>query len=97
MLLDRDFDNLLALRFPLSVAVIREVASFTAGIIDSGDHRDPTPGLQLAAYTGYHLHPVVHGEEMCQPFLAAEVKQLTALLLGIKRWQRMSDDLVTNI
>ena len=96
VLLNRDFDNLLALRFPLSVAVIREVASFTAGIIDSGDHRDPTPGLQLVAYTGYHLHPVVHGEEM-QPFLAAEVKQLTALLLGIKRWQRMSDDLVTNI
>jgi hypothetical protein len=93
--LGEDFNTLWGWRFPLDIPVIREIASFTAGIIASGDYRSPARDLRLAPYTGYYLQPVAGGRDM-RTLIAADNKLLTGLLLGIKRWQGISDDLVSS-
>jgi hypothetical protein len=94
--LGEDFSKLREWRFPLDIPVIREIASFTAGIIDSGDYRRPTLGLRLTPYTGYYLEPVADGRNM-RALISADNKLLTGLLLGVQRWQGISDDLVSSV
>jgi hypothetical protein len=94
--LDTSFDALVRWRSLESLNTIKQICAFTLGIIDSGDHRNPTDRIAFRAFPCYHLVPKPRGDAMPR-LLQAEARDIVALLLGINKPATMSDDLIFSV
>jgi hypothetical protein len=93
--LDTDFARLESWRSLDALKVVKDVCQFTLGVIDSGNHKQPTKDVRFRTLPAFHLTLPVDSPA-APAALGANRRQIVALLLGVRKPAGMSESLIAS-